>query len=50
MLEFYMYRLAVGDQFSPLHRSGKLFQQYIADGYVKTETSNSSGAIKHYQG
>ncbi|GBN21739.1 hypothetical protein AVEN_171322-2 [Araneus ventricosus] len=38
-LQFYAYRLAVRSDFSILHHSGKLFQQYIVDGYVKTEGS-----------
>ena len=37
MQQFYGYRLAVRVGFSPIHRSGKLFQQYIVDAYVKTE-------------
>ena len=37
MQQFYGYRLAVRSQFSPIHSSGKLFQQYAVDAYVKTE-------------
>jgi hypothetical protein len=37
MQQFYGHRLAVRDGFSPIHRSGKLFQQYLVDAYVKTE-------------
>ena len=37
MQQFYAYRLAIRDGFSPIHRSGKLFQQYLVDAYVKTE-------------
>ena len=37
MQQFYGYRLAVRDSFSPIHSSGKLFQQYLVDAYVKTE-------------
>ena len=37
MQQFYCYRLAVRDGFSPIHSSGKLFQQYAVDAYVKTE-------------
>ena len=37
MQQFYGYRLAVRGGFSPIHASGKLFQQYIVDAYVKTE-------------
>ena len=36
-LEFYSYRLAIRQEFSALHLSGKLFQQYLVDSYVKTE-------------
>ncbi|GBM92835.1 hypothetical protein AVEN_222034-1 [Araneus ventricosus] len=38
-LQFYVYRLAVRSDFSIIHHSGKLFQQYIVDAYVKTEGS-----------
>jgi hypothetical protein len=37
MLQFYSYRLAMRQGFSPIHYAGKLFQQYIVDAYVKTE-------------
>jgi len=37
MQQFYGYRLAERDGFSPIHSSGKLFQQYLVDAYVKTE-------------
>ena len=39
MLQFYSFRLAFRQQFSPLHTSSKLFQQYIVDAYVKTEAN-----------
>ena len=35
--QFYSYRLAVPSEFSPIHSSGKLFQQYAVDAYVKME-------------
>ncbi|GBN53044.1 hypothetical protein AVEN_110092-1 [Araneus ventricosus] len=38
-LQFYAYRLSVRSGFSLLHSSGKLFQQYVVDAYVKTEGS-----------
>ncbi|GBO06639.1 hypothetical protein AVEN_148021-1 [Araneus ventricosus] len=38
-LQFYAYRLSVRSGFSLLHSSGKLFQQYVIDSYVKTEGS-----------
>ncbi|KAJ8940615.1 hypothetical protein NQ318_004539 [Aromia moschata] len=38
--EFYRYRLQVrADQFSVLHHSGKLFQQYIVDAWVRVEAN-----------
>ena len=37
LLQFYSYCLAVRKTFSPIHYSGKFFQQYIVDAYVKTE-------------
>ncbi|XP_064215709.1 uncharacterized protein LOC107398926 [Tribolium castaneum] len=36
--EYYRYRLQVRDHFSILHNSGKLFQQYIVDAWVRTES------------
>ncbi|GBL84498.1 hypothetical protein AVEN_117242-1 [Araneus ventricosus] len=36
---YYAYRLSQQNGFSILHSSGKLFQQYIVDAYVKTEGS-----------
>jgi len=35
--EFYCYRLAIRNELSILHKSGKLFQQYLVDSYVKIE-------------
>ena len=37
MQQFYAHRLAIRDGFSLIHSSGKLFQQYLVDAYVKTE-------------
>ena len=37
LLQYYSYRLAVRDTFSPIFFTGKLFQQYIVDAYTKTE-------------
>lgn len=37
MQQFYSFRLAIREEFSPIHTSGKLFQQYAVDAYVKTE-------------
>ena len=42
-LQFYNYRLAVKNTFSPIFQCGKLLQQYIVDSYVRTET-----AILHF--
>ena len=36
-LEFYIYRKAIRNEFSALHLSGKLFQQFVVDAYVKVE-------------
>ena len=38
MLQFYTYRLAVWKLFNPIHHCKKLFQQYLVDAYVKTES------------
>ena len=40
LLQFYSYRLAIREEFSAIHRGGKLFQQYLVDAYVKTESNN----------
>lgn len=37
MQQFYGYRMAIRDGFSLIHCSGKVFQQYPVDAYVKTE-------------
>jgi len=37
MLQFYAYRLAIKSEFSVIHKSRKLFQQYLVDAYVKVE-------------
>ncbi|KAG5860713.1 hypothetical protein JTB14_003322 [Gonioctena quinquepunctata] len=37
ILQYYRYRLYIRDIFSTLHHGGKLFQQYIVDGWVKNE-------------
>ncbi|GBM29547.1 hypothetical protein AVEN_206391-1 [Araneus ventricosus] len=41
-LQYYSYRFAVRNAFSILHNSGKLFQKYIVDAYVKIEGSRLS--------
>lgn len=48
-LQYYCYRLAVRDGFSLLHASGKLFQQYIVDSYVKVEGSRLAFVRAHQQ-
>ena len=37
MQQFYGFRLAIREQFSPKHRAAKLFQQYAVVAYIKTE-------------
>ena len=37
MLQFYSFRIAIRQQFSPIHYGGKLFHQYLVDAYVRTE-------------
>ncbi|XP_057310672.1 uncharacterized protein LOC130648633 [Hydractinia symbiolongicarpus] len=37
MLQYYTYRLAAREYFSPIHYGKKLFQQYCVDSYVKVE-------------
>uniref|UniRef100_UPI00358FD09C uncharacterized protein n=1 Tax=Myxine glutinosa TaxID=7769 RepID=UPI00358FD09C len=37
--ELYAYRLAIRNEFSTIHSSGKLFQQYVVDGYCKAEAN-----------
>ena len=39
LLQFYSYRLAIRQSFNAIHHGGKLFQQYVVDAYVKTESS-----------
>lgn len=39
LLQYYAFRLATRNEFSPIHYAGKLFQQYLVDAYVKTESS-----------
>ncbi|XP_057299455.1 uncharacterized protein LOC130630074 [Hydractinia symbiolongicarpus] len=40
MLQYYTYRLAAREYFSPIHYGKKLFQQYCVDSYVKVEGNN----------
>ncbi|XP_065215463.1 uncharacterized protein LOC135842058 [Planococcus citri] len=46
-LQFYCYRFAIRDKFSLLHSSGKLFQQYVVDAYVKVEGSRLAFIRSH---
>jgi len=46
-LQYYCYRFAVRQGFSLLHSSGKLFQQYVVDSYVKTEGARLSYIKTH---
>ena len=36
-LEYYIYSMAIRREFSALHLSGRLFQQFVVDSYVKVE-------------
>ena len=49
MLQFYAYRLAVRNCFSAIHRSRKLFQQYLVDAYIKTESQRLDYIRKNQQ-
>ncbi|XP_057297097.1 uncharacterized protein LOC130625993 [Hydractinia symbiolongicarpus] len=40
MLQYYTYRLADREYFSPIHYGKKLFQQYCVDSYGKVEGNN----------
>ncbi|XP_057295793.1 uncharacterized protein LOC130624237 [Hydractinia symbiolongicarpus] len=40
ILQYYTYRLAALEYFSPIHYGKKLFQQYCVDSYVKVEGNN----------
>ena len=56
--EFYAYRIAVRDSFSPIHLSRLLFQQYLVDAFIKIEgnelayirTHQSLLRVESYQG
>ena len=48
-LQYYCHRLAYRGGFSLLHASGKLFQQYIVDSYVKVEGSRLAYIRSHQQ-
>ena len=37
MQQYYNYRIAIRENFSPIHRAGMVFQQYAVDAYVQTE-------------
>ena len=40
MLQFYANRLAIKSEFSAIHKSRKLFQQYLVDAYVKVKAQH----------
>ncbi|XP_057296296.1 uncharacterized protein LOC130625260 [Hydractinia symbiolongicarpus] len=40
MLQYYTYRSAAREYFSPIHYGKKLFQQYCVDSYFKVEGNN----------
>ena len=48
--EFYAYRMMERSAFSMLHRSGRLFQQYIVDMWAKVETSRLTYIKTHQVG
>ena len=56
--EFYAYRIAVRDNFSAIHLSRLLFQQYLVDAFTKIEgnelayirTHQSLLRVESYQG
>ena len=37
--QFYSFMMSERNLFSPIHHGGKLFQQYLVDAYVKTESA-----------
>ena len=49
MLQFYAYRLAIRKCFSAIHRSRKLFQQYLVDAYVKIESQSLDCVCRNQQ-
>jgi hypothetical protein len=38
--QYYSYKISIKEFFSPIFASGKLFLQYLVDGYVKVEANN----------
>jgi len=47
-MEFYSYRISIRDEFNPILRGGKLFQQYVVDAFCKAE-ANRLNYIKTHQ-
>jgi hypothetical protein len=45
---YYSYLFSIRDTFSPFLHAGKLTQQYIVDGYIKSE-ANDLNFIRHHQ-
>ena len=48
MLQFYAYRIAVRNEFSPILHAKKLFQQYSVDAYCRVE-GNNLDYLRHNQ-
>ncbi|XP_055845576.1 uncharacterized protein LOC129915415 [Episyrphus balteatus] len=46
-LQYYCYRLSVRGDFNLIHASGKLFQQYVVDSFVKVEGSRIAYIKSH---
>lgn len=46
-LQYYCYRLAIRGEFNIIQASGKLFQQYVVDSYVKVEGSRVAYIRSH---
>lgn len=46
-LQYYCYRIAMRDEFSIIHASGKLFQQFVVDSYIKVEGSRIAYIKSH---
>jgi hypothetical protein len=47
MCQFYSYRLSIRDTFSAIFYSGKLFQQFVIDCYIKIEASRLDWVLKN---
>ena len=47
MCQFYSFRLSIRDHFSALFYSGKLFQQYAIDCYIKIEANRLNWVVQN---